>query len=138
MLKIDKLWVWSLRIFLIFFEPPKYDLSIFIAIFWTIWPPLFPKFQPTCPYSIDFDPECLLIFEKLWNNSAGKTKMPSFTIISSYIESGPSITFCRTAPFFVLVDPYTFTTIKKVWINKPKKRYGSTKTSLTVHTVFDR
>ena len=37
--------------------------------------------------------------------------------------------------FFVLVDPYPFYCIKRVWIDQNKKGYGSTKTSLTVHAV---
>ena len=37
--------------------------------------------------------------------------------------------------FFVLVDPYPFTAIKKVWIDQNKTGYGSTKMSLTVHIV---
>ena len=41
----------------------------------------------------------------------------------------------RSMPFFVLVDPYPFYCIKGEWIDQNKKGYGSTKTSLTVHTV---
>ena len=36
----------------------------------------------------------------------------------------------------MLVDPYPFYCIKIVWIDQNKKGYGSTKTSLTVHPVF--
>ena len=38
--------------------------------------------------------------------------------------------------FFVLVDPHPFCCIKIIWINQNKKGCGSTKTSLTVHTVY--
>ena len=37
-------------------------------------------------------------------------------------------------PFF-LVNPYTFYCIKRVWKDQNKKKYGSTKTSLTVQAV---
>ena len=36
----------------------------------------------------------------------------------------------------VSVDPYPFHSIKMVWIDRNKKRYGSTKTSLTVHNCM--
>ena len=36
----------------------------------------------------------------------------------------------------VLVDPYPFYCIKRLWIDQNKKVYGSTKTSLTVHAVY--
>ena len=39
-------------------------------------------------------------------------------------------------PFFVLVDLYPFIGVKMVWIDQNKQRYGWTKMSLTVHTVF--
>ena len=36
----------------------------------------------------------------------------------------------------VLVDPYPFNAVKSVWIDQNKKGHGSTKKSLTVHTVY--
>ena len=38
----------------------------------------------------------------------------------------------------VLVDPYPFIAVKRVWIDQNIKGYGSTKTSLTVHTVWSK
>ena len=38
--------------------------------------------------------------------------------------------------FFVLVDPYPFNAVKKIWIDQNKKGYVSSKTSLTVHTLY--
>ena len=35
--------------------------------------------------------------------------------------------------FLVLVNPYPFYCIKKIWIDQNKKGHGSTKTSLMVH-----
>ena len=36
----------------------------------------------------------------------------------------------------VLVDPYPFTAIKKVWIDQNKKGYGSTKMPVMVYAVY--
>ena len=35
------------------------------------------------------------------------------------------------------IHKYPFYCIKRVWIDQNKKGYGSTKTSLTVHVVYD-
>ena len=45
---------------------------------------------------------------------------------------------CWSITFFVLVDPYAFDAVKGVWIDQNKKGCGSTKTSLTVHTVCSK
>ena len=51
------------------------------------------------------------------------------------IQRGPSM-MSESIPFFVLVDPYPFNAVKRVWIDQNKKGHGSTKKSLTVHTVY--
>ena len=35
-----------------------------------------------------------------------------------------------------MIDPYPFNAVKRVWIDQNKKGHGSTKKSLTVHTVY--
>ena len=39
--------------------------------------------------------------------------------------------------FLILVNPYPFYCIKKIWIDQNKKRHGSTKTSLKVHACIN-
>ena len=48
------------------------------------------------------------------------------------IQRGPSMTSVSKT-FFVLVNPYPFNTVKRVWMDQIEKGYGLTKTSLIVH-----